>query len=136
MSRQQEMAPELVRQLATELINFVPPRVATIFAGIDAFGAHIYSAQNGDVTCQDGVGFAAIGAGYWHADSQFMFAGHTRTRPMPETLLLSYSAKKRAEVAPGVGEGTDMFFIGPALGSYTLVGEHVLVIKALENKNK
>ena len=55
-----------------------------------------------------------------------MFAGHTRLKSFPETLLLVYSAKKRAEVAPGVGEATDMFMIGPRLGSYTEVGDHVL----------
>jgi len=55
-----------------------------------------------------------------------MFAGHVRARPMPETLLLVYSAKKRAEVAPGVGAHTDMFMIGPSLGSYFAVGDHVL----------
>jgi hypothetical protein len=35
---------------------------------------------------------------------------------MPETFLLVYSAKKRAEIAPGVGKGTDLFSIGPPPG--------------------
>jgi hypothetical protein len=126
IQRQRELAPELARQIATELINFEPPRVSVIFAGIDPTGAHLYVAGNSGVTCQDGVAFASIGAGYWHADSQFMFAGHTRQRGLPETLLLTYSAKKRAEVAPGVGEGTDMFLLGEQLGSYTAIGPHVL----------
>jgi len=78
VSQQALMNSELVVKLATELINFRPPEVAAIIAGLDSTGPHIYVAQNSDVNCQDGVGFAAIGAGYWHADSQFMFAGHTR----------------------------------------------------------
>jgi hypothetical protein len=123
---QQQLAPTLVQQIATELINFAAPTVAVIITGVDETGAHIYVASNATVTCHDTVGFAAVGAGSWHADSQLMFAGHTRARPMPETLLLTYSAKKRAEVAPGVGTGTDMFMIGPTLGSYLSVGEHVL----------
>lgn len=126
ISRQQQLAPALVNQIATELINFVAPGVSAIIAGVDGTGAHIYVAENATITCHDSVGFAAIGAGYWHADSQLMFAGHTRARPLPETLLLTYSAKKRAEVAPGVGEGTDMFMVGPGLGSYAPIGEHVL----------
>jgi 20S proteasome alpha/beta subunit len=126
LSRQQQLAAALVQQIATELINFSAPSVAAIITGIDPSGAHIYVADNATITCHDTVGFAAVGAGYWHADSQFMFAGHTRARPMPETLLLTYSAKKRAEVAPGVGSGTDMFMVGPSLGSYFPVGEHVL----------
>jgi hypothetical protein len=94
--------------------------------GIDHSGPHIYVVRNSDVSCQDPVGFAAIGAGHWHAESQFMFAGHVRLRPFPETLLLVYSAKKRAEVAPGVGAETDMFMIGPVIGSHTPIGHHVL----------
>ena len=35
-------------------------------------------------------------------------------------------AKKRAEVAPGVGVATDMFWIGPAVGTSFPVGDHVV----------
>jgi hypothetical protein len=94
------------------------PAIEAIVAGLDSSGAHIFVINNNDVTCRDSVGFAAIGAGDWHANSQFMFAKHERTKPLPETLLLTYAAKKRAEVAPGVGAGTDMFTIGPGLGTY------------------
>jgi hypothetical protein len=46
-----------------------------------------------------------------------MFAGHSRHKPYPETLLLLHRAKKRAEAAPGVGKVTDMFFVGPVIGT-------------------
>jgi hypothetical protein len=42
-----------------------------------------------------------------------------------ETLLLVYSAKKRAEVAPGVGKATDMFMVGD-MGGHVQVGDHVI----------
>jgi hypothetical protein len=80
----------------------------------------------GDVECLDTVGFAAIGIGRWHANSQFMFAGHDRFKPIPETLLLTYAAKRRAEVSPGVGEGTDMFTIGPRLGSHVRISPQIV----------
>ena len=118
ISRQKEMDSELITKIATELMNYEWGETAVIFSGVDSSGAHIYVARNGGISCQDSVGFAAIGAGEWHADSQLMFAGHTKEKPVPETLLLVYSAKRRAEVAPGVGKGTDMFAIGPSLGSY------------------
>jgi 20S proteasome alpha/beta subunit len=131
ITQQAFMNTELISKLATELINFRPPDVEAIIAGVDGTGPHIYVARNSDITCQDGVGFAAIGAGYWHANSQLMFAGHTRNRPLPESLLLVYKAKRRAEVAPGVGrDGTDMFFI-PSVGKYDTIGDHVL--KELDN---
>jgi len=123
--RQQELAPELVKQLATELINFEMPQVSAIIAGVDTDGGHIYLVHGSDVSCQDGVGFAAIGAGYWHSNSQLMFGGHHKYRPFPESLLLVYSSKKRAEVAPGVGNATDMFII-EGLEGHTAVGLHVL----------
>jgi hypothetical protein len=126
LSKQQEMAPDLVMALAKDLINFDAPRVETIITGIDDEGAHIVSVENGNWSLQDAVGFAAIGAGYWHANSQLMFAGHTRFRLFPETLLLTYSAKKRAEVAPGVGQVTDMFMIGPAKGASSPVSEDLI----------
>ena len=102
------------------------PAVEALITGIDSTGAHIYVVTNTEVACRDAAGFAAIGAGCWHANSQFMFAGHTRFSPLPESLLLTYAAKRRAEVAPGVGVGTDMFTIGPQLGSYRQIEEGII----------
>jgi hypothetical protein len=124
--RQQEMSPDLVKQLATELINFELPQVSTIVTGVDPTGAHIFVVHGSDVVCQDGVGFAAIGAGYWHANSQLMFGGHHKYKPFPESLLLVYSSKKRAEVAPGVGTVTDMFIVD-GLGGFTPVRQDVII---------
>lgn len=104
ISRQREMNSDFLRQIAKELYGFEVPGIQTIFAGIDADGPHLYVASGNELSSHDAVGFAAIGAGYWHADSQFMFAGHSRSKQAPETLLLTYAAKKRAEVAPGVGK--------------------------------
>lgn len=126
INNQQRMSPQLVDKLAVELLNFEVPESATIFTGVDTAGAHIYTAHNGVMSCNDVVGFSAIGAGAWHADSQLMFAAHTKWKVFAEALLTTYSAKKRSEVAPGVGAATDMFYIGPVLGSYTLIGSHVL----------
>ena len=127
ISRQNEMDSSFIRHITTELVNYELPRICTIFAGIDQRGAHIYVAENEHIQCLDNVGFAAIGAGFWHASSQMMFAGHTKNKSFAETLLLVYSAKKRAEVAPGVGECTDMFVVGPGLGRCVpAIGEHVL----------
>lgn len=125
-TKQREMDSGLVKNIATELMNYDWPETATIFSGIDMSGAHIYVARNGAISCQDSVGFAVIGVGERHAGSQMMFAKHSRYKLVPETLLLVYSAKKRAEVAPGVGNGTDMFAIGPSPGSYSSISEEIL----------
>jgi hypothetical protein len=125
---QKKMDSDLVKQLATKLAQFRCPGVEAIFCGMDLTGPHIYVVDNSaNVDCHDAVGFAAIGVGAWHANSQFMFAEHHWQKSLAETLLLIYSAKKHAEVAPGVGEDTDMFAIGPTLGkNIEPVGPHVL----------
>ena len=50
-----------------------------------------------------------------------MAAGHNRFSLVAETLLLAYQAKKCSEVAPGVGRETDMFTMGPLVGTFTLL---------------
>src|SRR6202040_4052952 len=87
IKRQKEMTPEIVKELTSAIVNFDMPEIEAIVTGIDDTGAHIYVVTNSAVACRDAIGFAAIGIGYWHANSQFMFAGHNRMRPLPETLL-------------------------------------------------
>jgi len=131
-AQQKNMSPDLIKQIATELINFKMPQIATIIAGVDENGPHLYTIEDGKVNCLDGVGFVSIGSGSWHANSQLMFVGHCKQHPFAETLLLTFSAKKRAEVAPGVGSETDMFTVGPRLGSLTDISpEHIAKLKEI-----
>jgi hypothetical protein len=113
IKQQKIMEPAMVDQITRDMIQCKMPQMAVIIAGTDTAGSHIYVAHNGDqgrfdVGCYDAIGFAAIGAGGRHARSQFMLAGHKWDAPSHESLLLTYIAKKRAEIAPGVGPTTDM----------------------------
>jgi len=134
LSRQYEMSKDFINEIMTHIRRFesnfrAEHGVETIIVGMDKtqdlYFPHIYSiyrSLNGDsVTCCDSIGFAAIGSGFRHAESQFMLAGHTRSSSIADTLLLTYMAKKRSEVAPGVGEGTDMFVIGPGSGQFAML---------------
>jgi len=86
----------------------------TIIAGMDETGPHIYSIDSDGVSsCNDSAGFAAIGIGARHAESQFMFQHFAPHWHIGPALILLYTAKRRAEVAPGVGSETDMFLIAP-----------------------
>lgn len=93
--------------------------VATIIAGSDGAGPHLFVIdQPGKYSMHDRIGFASVGIGQRHAESQFMFAGYTPDWKFPDALYLTYVAKKRAEVAPGVGRFTDMAVItSPAAGA-------------------
>jgi len=129
LSRQRDLDPALVSQLTAELWRFepTPEGVQAIFTGLDNSGAHLYMVNGSTVDLYDAVGFVAIGTGARHAQSQLMFVEHTSTVSFHRTLLQVYWAKKRAEVAPGVGDKTDMFVIGPELNSYLPMPENSLL---------
>lgn len=112
--------------------------IELLVAGVDAAGAHIFSIDNpGQPERQhDVIGYAAIGSGGIHALQAMIGFRHSPTTPLKETVFQVYAAKRRAEVAPGVGIDTDMAIIsangtvvldGPTLnklkGMYTHYGE-------------
>lgn len=122
LSRQNELSPQLATALANDLLNS-RIEVETIIAGADNSGYHIFVVLDpGIVKCSDSVGFAAIGIGQRHAESAFMLSRYSRQWQYQRALLLTYAAKKRAEVAPGIGVWTDFFFIG-AEGFQALHGD-------------
>jgi hypothetical protein len=142
IARQGEMKTDFLTNITDKIQRFeynfrAVHGVETIVAGLDMSGfnstsgksffmPHIYTvfkSVNGDgINCCDPSGFAAVGGGMRHAESQFMLAGHSSFSPMPETLLLTYMAKKRSEIAPGVGKkGTDMFVIEPQTTGFAML---------------
>jgi hypothetical protein len=127
LARQASMGPEFVSKIGAELINYRMPDTAAIITGTNPelsvdptskdTSAHMFAIENGRISCTDKVGFACVGAGAWHANSTMMQAGHTPRTQIPKALLSMYTAKKRSEVAPGVGTETD-FFVIYGLGGY------------------
>jgi hypothetical protein len=114
LRRQRELSPDLVEQLNDRIFGYDLGADA-IITGADNTGCHIYVVSDpGQVTCHDAVGFASIGIGQAHADPQFMFAKYTKQWSFPRAAFMTYLAKKRAEVAPGVGAYTDMLYITSA----------------------
>ncbi|MCH8087665.1 MAG: hypothetical protein IIC81_07415 [Chloroflexi bacterium] len=111
IQNQQHLSQETTDNINYKLENY-KLGIETIITGVDSTGAHIYTVKDpGIIACQDVVGFAAIGVGQWHSNSQFMFKGYTRECRFAEALFITYTAKRRAEVAPGVGDETDMFIL-------------------------
>lgn len=125
LTQQATMNADLVQEISRNLVNFNVPTTEVIIAGIDATGTHIYTVVDGYIANHSTVGFATIGVGSWHVESQFMLSGHHPRRSIPETVSLVYRAKRRAEAAPGVGQATDMAMIIQGLGSYKPVGDHI-----------
>ncbi|MDB6127755.1 MAG: hypothetical protein JWM35_1651 [Verrucomicrobia bacterium] len=121
IQRQKEMTRDFVDEVRRQLEHFSLPKVETIVAGKDVHGPHVFILNGTEIICADSVGFGAIGSGRRHAQSEIMLAGHEPTSQAAETLFLTYLAKKRAEIAPGVGKFTDMVKIGPELGSAAVI---------------
>ncbi len=113
--QQQNLSAGLVEMLIGGLAESAKDydlEVGCIIAGVDATGAHIFIGKRGAPSCEDSVGFAAIGTGGWHANSYLMLQGHTREVAASAALVSVFFAKKRGEIAPGVGRATDVFSIG------------------------
>jgi 20S proteasome alpha/beta subunit len=87
--------------------------VSLLIAGIDEEGAHLFDVTNPGGAFQDHepIGFHAIGSGGFQAIQAMISFGHTGKKILAETLFHVYAAKRRAEVAPGVGKDTDMMVI-------------------------
>ena len=80
-----------------------------LIAGLDDSGAHLFHVANPGVRAQlDKLGYAAIGSGGIHAMIRLSLGGQTRSRDLLDTLADVYNSKRAAEVAPGVGEATDV----------------------------
>jgi len=91
--------------LANQVVNYAGQPTEAIVAAADDLNAHLYLVDSDD------VGFVAIEIGAWHAKSLLMQARYYSGNSFATALSLAYWAKKRAEVAPGVGKSTDMFFV-------------------------
>lgn len=111
LQNQHRMLPDFAQRIMLD-IRRERAEIETIICGMDDFGAQIFTIDGtGRSSCQNSIGFAAIGDGANHAESQFMFARYTSGWFLSRSMMLTYIAKKRAEVAPGVGLDTDFFFI-------------------------
>jgi len=113
VTRQQHLDPRLIAELTQDLQTcHLDENGGAIVIGADNLGAHIYTIGDpGIATCHDSIRFVARGSGQWHAESQFMFSRYVKTWNLERAMYLLYSAKRRAEVAPGVGLGTDLVMI-------------------------
>ncbi len=118
IKRQQELSPTFIKYIQEKLDAFDIGDIDAVITGVDKDGPHIYTVRNASITCQDSIGFSVIGIGERHAQLHFLLSGYTRRVNASKAFLIVHQAKRKSEVAPGVGKGTDMFAVGPQLGVY------------------
>jgi ATP-dependent protease HslVU (ClpYQ) peptidase subunit len=83
-----------------------------MLALVDDVEAHISMVTHpGTIFSLDKVGYGAIGSGGMHATIHLSLGGQSRRRSFVETLYEVYAAKKVSEVAPGVGQATDLAIV-------------------------
>jgi hypothetical protein len=112
LTRQSEMVPNLVFELANQLQDYWLNVEALVVGCDDRLLAHIFHIDGeGNKTFHDDINFAAIGIGSNHAKSYFMASRYPRVVNYYRALPILYAAKRRAEVAPGVGKESDWILI-------------------------
>lgn len=102
----------LVTSMADKILNYNVD-VQALIVGCDADGrAGIFSIDDrGVIRNHSDIGFVTIGIGHFHANSYLMERSYWNGFDYWHCAMALYEAKKRAEIAPGVGKNTDMFFI-------------------------
>ena len=80
-----------------------------LLGGVDNSGSHINCISDpGTMACFDRVGYHAIGIGERHGLLKLVSLGQHPSQTTNETVFNVYSAKRVAELAPGVGQATSM----------------------------
>lgn len=84
-----------------------------IIVGVDrGSNSHVYSILNPGVAIpNDPLGFCCTGTGQRHSDVTFAYRGFTPSFSLKRAIYLAFEAKKRAEMAGGVGPSTDIAII-------------------------
>jgi hypothetical protein len=109
LAQQKEMSDEAVASLTAQMQGYMGDDVEALVVASNGADVELFHIDlKGTVRSFDDVGFAAIGIGASHARLSLMQAGYVRMARLDEALAFTYAAKKAAEVAPGVGQFTDM----------------------------
>jgi len=108
---QKELHDAIVMELNEEMKKY-DLGLQMIVLGVDSEGAHLYHVGNpGTATPFSSLGFCCIGTGQQHADRTFAYRKYAVTFPLKKALYIIFEAKKRAEMAGGVGVTTDIAII-------------------------
>lgn len=141
---QSKFSQSFLDNITTRLLEYsLPTSVETIVVGVEPGPvpnqtfSRLYTIHENVPTCCDAIRFAAIGIGSRHAESHMMQVSHGLKTEVPETVLAVYVAKKRSEIAPGVGKDTNMILLGSQLGSFdwvkpAIIKELDLIYKTLD----
>ena len=108
-----------------------------LLVGIDDKGGHLYLVTDpGTEACYDSVGFCCPGAGQSHTDPVFALYRYTPSVSAKEALFVAYQAKKRAEMAGGIGIITDATIITQKEGMREILPETLQQLEAVHEEQE
>lgn len=103
---QTKMVAGVVGEIENALVNW-NVGVELIVAGYNEEECHIYTITNpGQVICHDSIGYVCVGSGAPHATYYFIGSKYKKNYDLDSLKRLVRIAKKKSEVAPGVGKAT------------------------------
>lgn len=119
----------------TEKIQNYNLEVSFLLGGVDE-DSHLYRiCEPGRCVVFDALGFCGIGVGDRHSDPVFAFYRFSPNLPEEEALRITFEAKKRAEMAGGVGRETDAWIIDKE-GIYKVDDETIIHLEELHEKQE
>lgn len=84
-----------------------------LLCGVDGGGGHLFNIHDpGGYMSFDNLSYCCAGIGNRHAEAVLAWYSYSRDFPLQEALYIAYEAKRRAEMAGGVGRDTDLLSIG------------------------
>jgi hypothetical protein len=103
-----------------------------VLAGVDNEGHLIEISDPGIISCWDTVSFSCVGIGERHASNVFAWYKYSRNFPLNSAIFIAFEAKKRAELAGGVGKSTDVLIINSD-GVNKITDETIQVLEDIYN---
>lgn len=108
--KQRGMHDHIVMTLNEE-INKYQLELSLLLAGMDSEGHLILIGDPGMYRSFDNLCYCCLGIGQRHSANVFAYQRYTRDLPLNDTIYIAFEAKKRAEMAGGVGQATDIIII-------------------------
>lgn len=109
-----------------------------VLAGIDDRGqGHVIVIGNpGTWRSFDFLGYCCQGIGDRHADNVFAWYGYTQSIALNEALYIAFEAKKKAQMAGGVGRATDILVLGRGKGIEVVSQETIRRLEAIYDERE
>jgi hypothetical protein len=109
-AKQRSLHDGIVMDLSHAISNF-RLELSLLLAGVDDTGHLIRIGDPGTYRSYDTLAYCCIGMGDRHSENVFAWYKYSQALPLTEALYIAFEGKKRAEMAGGVGQTTDIIVI-------------------------